>query len=259
MIEIDYGTLLSAVPIQLSIGTIKSPTLKEIATLTFSKFVVYEGFLKMTPELIYTKFKNEEEQKYWESLSEAQKDEIELYDIIITDNQLIEMYTNIFDFFFFEKVIFVNDIFILLNENIVYTEEITDEKIKGIINKSTFNIVLNILQQICCIAEKEDKKIKFKNKIAQKLFEKMKQKDKKQDIKDKDKLTLPNIISAVSNKHPTISPITVWNMTLFQLYDSFNRLQINEIYQINKRKVSVWGDKENTFDISMWYKNIIKD
>ena len=37
MIEIDYGTLLSAVPIQLSIGTIKSPTLKEIATLTFSK------------------------------------------------------------------------------------------------------------------------------------------------------------------------------------------------------------------------------
>ena len=139
MIEIDYGTLLSAVPIQLSIGTIKSPTLKEIATLTFSKFVVYEGFLKMTPELIYTKFKNEEEQKYWESLSEAQKDEIELYDIIITDNQLIEMYTNIFDFFFFEKVIFVNDIFILLNENIVYTEKITDEKIKGIINKSTFN------------------------------------------------------------------------------------------------------------------------
>ena len=87
----------------------------------------------------------------------------------------------------------------------------------------------------------------------------MNQKDKKQDIKDKDKLTLPNIISAVSNKHPTISPITVWNMTLFQLYDSFNRLQINEIYQINKRKVSVWGDKENTFDISMWYKNIIKD
>lgn len=256
MITLDYGTLLSATPILLSIGTIKNPTLKEIATLTFEKFGLYEGLLKMTPELIYTKFKDEEGIKYWESLNDAQKSEIELYDLIISDKNLIETYTNLFNFFFYERVIFFNDVFILLNKDILPEEEITEQHIKGVINKFSFNDVLNILQQICCMNNEKTEQMKFKNKLAQKLYEKMNRKDTKP--KEDEKFSLPNIISAVSNYHPTISPITVWEMTLFQLYDSFNRLQINEIYQINRRKVSVWGDEKNSFDITMWYKNIIK-
>ena len=67
-------------------------------------------------------------------------------------------------------------------------------------------------------------------------------------------LSLPNIISAVSNTHPTINPLNVWNLTVFQLLDSFTRLQSNKIYDINATSVSVWGDEKKQFDFSLWYK-----
>ena len=76
-------------------------------------------------------------------------------------------------------------------------------------------------------------------------------KNKKADIN----FSLPNIVSAVSNKHPTISPITVWDLTVFQLLDAFNRMQANTIYDIDSTRVSVWGDEKKVFDVSLWYKN----
>ena len=44
-------------------------------------------------------------------------------------------------------------------------------------------------------------------------------------------------------------------MTVFQLYDSFNRLQQNKMYDIDSTRVSVWGDEKKTFDFGLWYKN----
>ena len=79
--------------------------------------------------------------------------------------------------------------------------------------------------------------------------------EKKKEKESDKNLSLANIISKVSNKHPSISPITVWDLTLFQLIDSFNSMQVNESYDISKTRTSVWGDEKNTFDATLWYKN----
>lgn len=73
--RLDYGTQLSPVPITLSIGTLRKPTLKEISQITFDRFSFYEFFLKLSPETYYTKLRKENDgEAFWDSLTEEEKD-----------------------------------------------------------------------------------------------------------------------------------------------------------------------------------------
>lgn len=254
--QFDYGTQLSPHPILLSIGTLRKPTLSDIGALTFDKFNMFQAFLKMTPEQFYTKFK-EGGKEYWESLSDDQKSSLTMYYLVLNDEAVKNTYVEIFDFFFVESVVFQEGVFIILKSPIGDNIEISADNVRGVIHEKTFLQILGLIQEICCIYSKEKSidEMKFKNKIARKLYEKMlkaqEQEKKKADIN----MSLPNVISAVSNKHPSINPINVWDMTIFQLLDAFNRLQVNSMYDIDCTRVSVWGDEKNTFDAALWYKN----
>lgn len=257
MIELKYGTQLSPAPIKLSIGTLRKPKLKEIAEIGFDEFNLFETFAKMTPELWFTKIKGEDGKSFWCSLSEEERSKIALYDIMLSDKSLIDVYLSIFNFFFVEPVVFYEDNFLILDHTIEDLSGLTSDDIYGIISKESFIQVLEVIQRICCIYEKEQSadKMKFKNSLARKLYEKMLKAKQAEKKKSDDNMTLPNIISAVSNRHPSITPITVWELTIFQLLDSFERLRDNAFYEIEKTRVSVWGDEKKTFDAALWYKN----
>jgi hypothetical protein len=259
--KFDYGTQLNPSPIKLSMGTLIKPTLQQIYELTFEKFNYYEVLIKMTPETFYTKIKGNNGIEYWGSLSEEEKDKLTLYDIIVNDESLTGTFVEIFNFFFKETVIFKEGYFVLLNKGIdVDTDIISRDNIRGVISEDTLPKVLKLIQQVCCIYDDDDNVVddaKFKNALAKKLYEKMQKgaKNKKTEKKASIDFTIPNIISSVSNKHPTISPLNVWNLTIFQLLDSFNRMQTNSMYDIDSTRVSMWGDEKKTFDASLWYKN----
>lgn len=257
--KLDYGTLLNPTPIKLSIGTLRKHTLREISTLSFDRFNLYEALLKINPESYYTKMCGEEGKAYWGSLKEDARDTMTMYDLILENDSVCVLYTELLNFFFEEFVIFKEGFFILLNQEVDLKEEIAPESIRGVINDSTFKQVLDLIQQICCIYEEEETMdgLKFKNNAARKIYEKILkgQKEKKARKKADVNFSLPNIISAVSNSHQTINPINVWDLTMFQLLDSFNRLQVNKVYDIDARRVSVWGDEKKTFNIALWYKN----
>lgn len=267
--KFDYGTQISPLPIMLSMGesskiTLLKPTLKRISDLSFDKFNYFEVLIKMTPEFFYTKIKGDDGKKYWDSLSEEEKDNLTLYEVVLKDEQLCDTFVEIFDFFFKEEVIFRVDegkgYFILLNKSIDKNNDIpAQDNICGVISENTFSQVLDVIQQVCCVHDKEESidDLKFKNNIAKKLYEKMlkARKKEKEERKSDINFTLPNIISSVSNKHPTINPINVWDLTLFQLLDSFNRMQINSMFDIDSTRVSVWGDEKKTFNAALWYKN----
>lgn len=261
--KLDYGTQLSPSPISLSIGTLLKPKLKDITNskkgMSFNKFNYYEVLIKMTPELFYTKIKGESGLEYWNSLTTNEKETMTLYDVVLKEKQLTDSFVDIFNFFFEETVIFKESFFVLLDKNInADINTIKEKDIHGVISDKSFLQVLDIIQQICCIDdnEKNISDLKFKNKLAKSIYEKMQKAAKKQKSeKNNIDFTLPNIISSVSNKHKTISPITVWNLTIFQLLDSFSRLQINTMFDINSTRVSVWGDEKKTFNAALWYKN----
>lgn len=260
--RLDYGTQLSPVPITLSIGTLRKPTLREISQITFDRFSFYEFFLKLSPETYYTKLRIENDgEAYWSSLTEEEQDKITVYDIIKEDEQIRNTYVEIFNFFFVETIIYQEGFFILLKENtaIDKPDEIKKEQVRGAIAKDNFSQVLSLLQQICCIYNEEESldDMKFKNNLARKLMEKMlKAKKKEQETKKSDlNLTIPNIISSLANKHPSLNYLNIWDLTIFQLLDAFNRIQTNSMYDIDSTRVSVWGDEKKTFDVSLWYKN----
>lgn len=257
--RLEYEAQISPYPIILSIGTLRKPTLREIfntsSGMSFEKFCYYELFLKMSPKAFYTDIKGEEGKEYWNSLTANEQNNITIYNILLTDEQLQNIYIEIFNFFFVETVIFKEDLFILLkNAN----DELQTENISGVIHEDTFNSVLDVIQQVCCIDDKKsDEDLKFKNNIAKKLYDKMQKAQQKQEKRKKKdiNLTIPNIISSVSVKHQSLNYSNIWDLTIFQLLDNFNRLQVNAMYDIDALRVSVWGDEKKTFNAALWYKN----
>lgn len=258
----DYGTQISPSPIVLSIGTLRKPTLREISDqevgMSFDKFNYFEVLLKMSPKFFYTTIKGDEGVQYWDSLTEEQQDNLTLYKVVVNDEKLRSDFVDIFDFFFIEPVVFKEGFFIILQRGTDKESDITSgEQIRGVISENIFAQVVYAIQQICCIDDKNEiaEETRFKNALAKKLYEKMRKAEQKDNKKSDINFTIPNIISAVSNKHPTVSPINIWELTVFQLLDSFNRLQINTVFDIDSTRVSVWGDEKKTFNAALWYKN----
>ena len=260
---LDYGSLLSPEPIQLSIGTIRQPILREISKITFSKFGIYQYFLKLSPEDYYTKI-NKTREEYWDNLSSDEQKAISLYDIILIDENLCNTYLEIFNFFFVEKVIFREDFFVFLNIDKQTADseiEVTEDILRGVVSKETFNDALDLLQQVCFLSEDEsedESKQKFKNEKARKLWRRMKAAEKKQKETSEHSadMTLPNVISSVAAKSLNLNICNIWDITLFQLYDQFYRLQNNDAHSINSMRVAAWGDEKNTFDYALWHKNM---
>lgn len=259
--QLDYGTLLSRSPVRLSIGRLRKPRLKDIAKLGFDKFGYYESLLKMSPELLYSTILGEHGEAYWESLSDDVRDSMTMYRVILTNKQMQESYTEMFDFFFKEKVVFQNGIFLLLRKG-TDVDNIEQGSVVGMITEKTFQQVVELIQQVCCIYEKPKPTIEemsFKNDIAKKMFARMQKSQEKLDRmkarQSSKNFSIPNIISKVSNMHKSINPVNVWDLTIFELIDAFNCLQTNEVYDIDKTRVSVWGDEKKKFDPALWYKN----
>ena len=257
--KLDYGTQISKEPISLSIGVLNKPTLDRIQKLTFVRFELYEVYLKLTPEFYY-KHINQDKTDAWEQLSEHDKESVTLYKLILEDSALQKMYVEILSFFFTEKVLYYDGLFVFSTFDTDNAEELTNDNIRGVIGEDSFYQVLSIIQQVCGIYSEEDEipdDSEFKNALAKKMFEKIQkaEKEKKKNKKGDKNYTIPNIISSVAAKHPSINFTNIWDLTLYQLIDTFNRLQVDSVYYINSTRVSVWGDEKNSFDQTLWYKN----
>ena len=264
--KLDYYTLLCPEPISLSIGTIRKPSLREIGKLTFPKFGMYQVYLKLTPRDYYTILNTDKKETYWDVLSDEQQNNMTVYDVVLLDESVLHTYLEIFNFFFVERIIFIDNLFLVLNTDdyTIPVEEIelTKQNVKALINPNTFPDVIDILQQICCIKSNDpldDVKPKFKNEKAKRLYERMlKAKEKQNNIKAKKdmmNMSLPNIISATASKNSGLNIINIWDATLFQLYDQFEKTQNDDVHYMNSVRVAVWGDEKNQFDPTLWYKN----
>lgn len=263
---LDYYTLLCPEPISLSIGTIKHPTLREIGKLTFEKFSMYEVYLKLTPKDYYTRLNKQHGEEFWDTLSDSEKEEISLYDVILFEKDLQKMYTDVLNFFFVERVIFDRDVFILVNTDDYKTPcnelELNNETVTGIIVGDMINDILDLLQQLCCIKSRDPLKQpnpKFKNEKAKRMYERMQKALEEENHKKAEReyynLLLPNIISSVASKNSGLNIINIWDATLFQLYDQFEKTQNDDTHYMNSVRVAVWGDEKKQFDPTLWYKN----
>ena len=255
--KIDYGAIQSPYPIPTLVGDIRKPKLKEIVQkpMSWNKFYFYEFLSTMTPKDFFTKL-NIDDKNMWDSMPEDVKTNLGIFDVIGSNEEILQGYLEMLNFFFVETVLYSDGAFITLNPDKDYSVEVPErEDIIGVINNNNISDTLSVIQQICCISQEEPEKPKFKNRVAERLYKKMQAAEQTKKKKADLNMTIPNIISAVSCSHKSINYTNVYELTLFQLMDNFGRMFEDEIYDIEKRKVSVWGDEKNTFDITRWYKN----
>ena len=308
--KLDHFTLISRKPLKVSnIGSIKPIFLHEIEDITIH---VYNNFLSilmldidtyykwMEKEDDYFRYYSQEQKqkvldvkKQYEELDTEEKLSVSFYDLLMYDELLICSFIEAFDFFFEEEVDFVvngNEITdaqfsfitynkidtpqkIKLNNGNEYSTIKTNRKLVGVINRSNFKDVVDIILQRNSVQMEEEitaedlTKVKNKNKVMQ-LMEKMKkgqkQLDKTREKKREEKgiasdTELANIISCVAAKnHNGINMINIWDMTIYNLYEQFKLIRENNIHDAETLSVFVWGDKSNKFDIDAWFKEKFK-
>ena len=252
-IGLDYFDLISPLPLDLvGIGRIKSPKLIEIADISYYVYAQYVSCLRMTPSDYIEDFKIEDP-------------DINLYtkfDLILYDSNFRNMIKNALNFFFVEDFEWFDEY-----KSFLYTEEIVRENgdtellAKGIINSKNYYDVLDIILQRVHITP--DNTVvtditKIKNKRGLKIYkrlQKVKREFKKSSGGNPD-LSLPNIISSVAVRSLSLNWINIWDITIYQLFNEFERLQIIDQYDIASTQVSVWGDKEKKFKFGAWSSNI---
>ena len=308
--KLDHFTLISRKPLKVSnVGSIKPIFLHEIEDITIH---VYNNFLSilmldidtyykwMEKEDDYFRYYSQEQKqkvldvkKQYEELDTKEKLSISFYDLLMYDELLICSFIEAFDFFFEEEVDFVvngNEITdaqfsfitynkidtpqkIKLNNGNEYSTIKTNRELVGVINRSNFKDVVDIILQRNSVQMEEEitaedlTKVKNKNKVMQ-LMEKMKkgqkQLDKTREKKREEKgvasdTELANIISCVAAKnHNGINMINIWDMTIYNLYEQFKLIRENNIHDAETLSVFVWGDKSNKFDIDGWFKEKFK-
>lgn len=244
--ELKYFDMISPQPIQLTIGNVVKPKLKDIARMGYDTFNFYTALMKSDPVEVLRK----QHSDTYSKMTEEEINNFSMLQLIEKDYNLQIIFTEIMNFFFMEKVVYKDGIFVVISNN---GEK---EEIKAIVSESNFDEIIDLFLQVCGSKkqEKEETKIKFKNELAEKIFNKI-QTNTKQEKQDS-KLTIPNIISAVANRHPSLNILTVWELTLLQLFDSFARIQYNTLFDIDSVRVSVWGDEDNKFKSDLWYKSL---
>lgn len=259
--KLDYATLLSPHSLYLeNIGHIRPTRIKDIWSpeVTYKTYGLYLSVILMKPQTYFEKI-NPNAYEQYNSMPDEDKNRIGMFSIITADQNLREQYCKALNFFMEENIFWdaSHNVFIAYNG---IDDNGDSPSPAGIISEKQFNEVCDVILQFNGIDRNEEyfDESKAKNNLALEILQKLKRGQQKLKKKNKSdpRMELPNLMSAVSCKHSSINLTNIWDLTVYQLYDQFHRLQINNVYDIKSMSLAAWGDKNNTFDYSEWYKNI---
>lgn len=123
--------------------------------------------------------------------------------------------------------------------------------------------IRSVALQFCNVSDDiEQTPVKFKNDKAKRIYEKIQKKKAEKKARSTSSpaslsMTLPNLISAVAAYSPTYNYFNIWDLTVYQFYDQFARL--NDIVQMKiiGQRWAAWGTEN--FDFSVWYRSLQKN
>lgn len=247
--KLSYFELLSPNPVQIQrVGGILSPKLRDISNIGMNTYQYYLTILLMDVKTYFQMIQQEEQ---FDLFSDEDKTKINVFDLLTMDNKSVELLQNALDFFIAEDVVWSNQnnaFLVHKNENVI-----------GAITKEIYPQVCDLICQRNCIkSNQEDDLSKVKSKKALEIMKKLqKGRVEKAKVSKSDKnMELGNIISAVANKSQSLNIINIWELTVYQVWDCFSRLSNNNIYDIQSMSVATWGNKDNYFDATAWFKRI---
>lgn len=249
ILKLDYFELLSPEPVQMpNVGSVISPTLREISSVGYN---TYQYFLTIVLMDLKTYLSMIGQPNALDSLPSHERDQVGIFDLLISHEQSRALLQNILNFFIKEDVVFSpsHGGFICQDGG----------NPAGIVNRDNYTELCGIICQRNCIRfGSEDPLSNVTNKKARDIIKKLRKGRASQSRQTKPdrNMELANIVSAIANKSHSLNIINIWDLTVYQVWDCFSRLSNNAIYDIQSMSVAAWGNKDNLFDASAWFQKM---
>lgn len=254
MSQLDKGDLISGCDIPFEgICTLRAPRLRDIRPGTGIGFGVYYQYIQLLSLDGEEAFDGMGLSEIWRELSEAQRQTCPLFMVLTTVPALRELLTKALSFFLCERVVYSEPAagFALYRDAPDAAAACT-----GIIDRANYSRVRDGILQMNGLPPVEQPRLTFRNQRAREIYEKMQRHKRRASPSRRQdgSMSLPNIIGAVAARHPGYSLLTIWELTIFQLYDQFARLNRYHQVDVCAQRWAAWG--KDPFDFALWYKDI---
>jgi glutamyl/glutaminyl-tRNA synthetase len=216
MQEEIYMKLLAGLPLSIGSIDIFPLTLKEIAEMGDLEYQKYMFYIISSIEDLDIEDTIKEKLKdvsYWDLLTGNL-----YYNEDIGVCKALSIFTK-------ENYIFNKDKFIFESEN-------------NIIDNETFNKIVEYIKLQNCIKKNEKKDFTPANKKAESIKKKI-MAGRKALLEKQNKLTFTDIVSTVAAKCNGLNILNVWNLTIFQINNQLDRLQMVEEYDMAVKQALV--------------------
>lgn len=260
--KLSYYDLISTSPYLMDgVGSIKAITFRDIDKLpqkieTYSLFISVLSFDK--DSFIEATQMSTEQVDLFNKIFKERNLKPTVFDFILTNETIRNQLFLAYDFFFVENIAYnqENGTFIL------YNGEFEQDNIVGLITRDNFKDVASIILQRCSIDNSEEENyddMVFRDEMTRRKWIKQHE-GAKQLRQAKEKMNgamfdIGNIISAVCAQGIGITMLNVWDLTIYNLYDQFQRIRDNRIDKITSHSIAVWGDEKKKYDFDGWLKN----
>lgn len=230
--QIDYEQLDLELQVlageNLSVNTleIRPKNLREIIKYGYSKYSKHLGIISLNVADL-TKGVDDVEQFEMGAT---------VFDIILAsgDSNLILQFVSALAYFLDEESFIFDDELGLVFGEVKQTKEETLEKCK-VINHLNYNEVADIIRYQNCVKMPKADSYNPADEKARQIIEKLKKgKETVEKVKAKDgsdNIDFQSVVSSVSTKSNSINKLNVWDLTIYQLYDEFKRLEMINGYE----------------------------
>lgn len=211
----------------------KQPKLRDIKKIGTQTYYAYISFLLVSAEEYLMSIKREDLIPFFKQHN------LTMFDIYRDNPYERQFFIEALSFFIDGEIVFKNGVFLLNNTNII--------------NKENYPRILEVIGEINCLKVNKQQET-FANEKARKIAEKIQQaKQKRSNVQSKDSVSLADIISAVASRKESLNLLNIWDLTIYQLYDHYNRLIVEDEFDIHAMNYAYWGGE---FKAKHWSKQI---
>lgn len=257
--KIPYFELLNPFGFKVeSIGRVHSPRLKDICEKGYKEYQYSLSLMLMTPREFFNgvmKYSELKENPY-DLMSDEQKLSINMFDLFVeNESSRIDIKTAL-SFFVEGDIEYESSCKSFLINPIKNENEISAE---GIVNSKNWLQVCELCLKCAYIdTPTVQKPKKYRDERTRKKFEEFYkkkeeyEKNKRAQKKSNPDFELANIISSLATYHQSLNMSNIWDLTVYQIHDTFNRQRMKQQIDISDRNYSVWGGKDHKTD--MWFE-----
>lgn len=234
--KIDKLTMVCGRPIQLDCGLrVIQHTIDQIADIGYDTYNSYLNLIAIKKHTLLDTLGLPSDTNFGDT---------ETYRLILVLPGLADILLEGMAFFLNEAVEISSEEGVLLSESGI------------VIDDDAFRDFRNAVLRAGCIHGEEEEEHLRGSKKAWEIFEKIKKgrEDKRKAKKGGERdVEIDNVISALGARSPNYNLLNIGGLTVWQLYNQFSRMTINEQYDVWAQKWAAWG--QDDFDFSIWYKS----